>query len=66
MTGRGVAFASEFMSISYLLSKDHGPSTRSLIHAMRTIVEQALGEADTTNRKFRDIRKSLIQVCCKL
>jgi hypothetical protein len=66
VAGRGVAFAADVMNLCDYLSKGRDADISLFIDEMRTIVQQAIGEADTTNDKFRDIRKRLFQVCCRL
>ena len=64
VAGKGVIFANDVIELCNLLSKHEGLDARgkSFIEEMRTIVQQALSEAETTNHKFRDIRAKLFQV----
>jgi hypothetical protein len=66
VAGLGVAFAADVMNLCDYLSKGPDAALRSFIDEMRTIAQRAQIEADATNHKFRDIRKRLVQVCCKL
>ena len=56
-------FANDVIELCNLLSKHEGLDARgkSFIEEMRTIVQQALSEAETTNHKFRDIRAKLFR-----
>jgi hypothetical protein len=62
----GVAFAADVISLCDCISKSRDADICSFIDEMRTIAQQALGEATATNHKFRDIRMRLVQVCCRL
>jgi len=66
VAGQGVAFAADVVNLCDYLSEGRDSDIRSFIDEMRTIVQQALGEAGTTNHKFRDIRKNLFQLIKKI
>lgn len=66
VAGLGVAFAADVVNLCDYISKGRDTDIRSFMDEMRMIVQQALDEAATTNHKFRNIRKRLVQVRCGL
>ena len=66
VAGLGVVIAADVINLCDYLSKGIDAGIPSFIDGTKKIVHQALGEAGTTNMKFRGIRERLCQVCCGL
>jgi hypothetical protein len=66
VAGHGVALAADAIGLCEYLSKGYDADIRSFIDGMGTIVRQAQTEADATRKKFVDVSKRLLQVCCRL
>ncbi|KIM83081.1 hypothetical protein PILCRDRAFT_7500 [Piloderma croceum F 1598] len=62
VAGLGVAFAADVVNLCDYVSKGRDTDIRSFMDEMRMIVQQALDETATTNHKFRNIRKRLVQL----